>query len=240
MKFTMHYTEEDNQNWSILYSKAMQALPEIADEKVLNGIKTVGLPPDHVPDFEAINKKLSTISDWQIVPLEEMVEDHDFIGMLAEKKYPCRKWLRSQEQIESEENEYDLFHDLFGNTTLLYMPEYCNYLKALGQLALKHIDNKQALLFLKRIYWHTVQYGLVVSGNTLKIYGAHLLTSRSETLFAMSAGVPKYDFNIQVIMDTPYVKNRYQDRYFVINNFEQLFNSMSAIEAELNKRAAAL
>jgi phenylalanine-4-hydroxylase len=234
----MHYTEEDNQNWNILYSKAMQALPEIADEKVLIGIKKVGLPSDRVPDFEDINKQLSTISDWRIVPLEEMVEDNDFISMLAEKKYPCRKWLRSHEQIESDENEYDLFHDLFGHTTLLYIPEYCNYLKALGQLALKNINNKQALLFLKRVYWHTVQYGLVVSGNTLKIYGAHLLTSRSETLFAMSAGVPKYDFNISVIMDTPYVKNRYQDRYFVINNFEQLYNSMSDIEAELNRRIA--
>ncbi len=235
----MHYTEEDNHNWSILYSKAMQVLPEIADEKVLKGIKAVGLPPDHVPDFEAINKQLKTISDWQIIPLEEMAEDNEFISMLAEKKYPCRRWLRSHEQVESDENEYDLFHDLFGHTTLLYMPEYCNYLKALGQLALKHINNKQALLFLKRVYWHTVQYGLVVAGNTLKIYGAHLLTSRSETLFAMSAGVPKYDFNIPVIMDTPYVKNRYQDRYFVINTFEQLFNSMPDIEAELNRRTAS-
>jgi phenylalanine-4-hydroxylase len=232
----MHYTESDHENWSVLYGRAMQALPEIADEKVLQGIKTIGLPADHIPDFQEINKKLKTFSDWQLVPLEEMVEDTPFISFLAEKKYPCRVWLRSQEQVESDENEYDLFHDLVGHTTLLYMPEYCYYLEALGRLALKNIDNKQALLFLKRMYWHTVQYGLVVSGNTLKIYGAHLLTSRSETLFAMSAGVPKYDFNIPVIMDTPYVKNRFQDRYFVIESFDQLFNSMAEIEAELMKR----
>ncbi len=235
----MHYTESDNENWSVLYGRAMQALPEIADEKVLKGIKTIGLPSDHIPDFDELNKKLNTLSDWQLVPLDEMVEDNHFISLLAEKKYPCRMWLRSQEQVESDENEYDLFHDLIGHTTLLYIPEYCNYLQALGSLALKHIHHSQALLFLKRMYWHTVQYGLVVSGNSLKIYGAHLLTSRSETLFAMSAGVPKYDFNIPVIMDTPYVKNRFQDRYFVINSFDQLFNSMAEIEAELNKRTKA-
>lgn len=235
----MHYTESDNENWSVLYGRAMQALPEIADEKVLKGIKTIGLPADRIPNFDALNKKLSSLSDWQLVPLDEMVEDTPFISMLAEKKYPCRMWLRSQEQVESDENEYDLFHDLVGHTTLLYIPEYCNYLQALGSLALKHIHNAQALLYLKRMYWHTVQYGLVVSGNSLKIYGAHLLTSRSETLFAMSAGVPKYDFNIPVIMDTPYVKNRFQDRYFVINSFDQLFNSMAEIESELNKRTKA-
>jgi len=232
----MHYTESDNENWSILYSRAMQALPEIADEKVLLGLKTIGLPSDHIPNFEEINTTLRSFSDWQLVSLDEMVEDTPFISLLAEKKYPCRTWLRSTEQVESDENEYDLFHDLFGHTTLLYIPEYCNYLEALGRLALKHITNPQALLFLKRMYWHTIQYGLVVSGNTLKIYGAHLLTSRSETLFAMSAGVPKYDFNIPVIMDTPYVKNRFQDRYFVINSFDQLFSSMQEIEAELIKR----
>ncbi len=232
----MHYTESDNENWSVLYSRAMQALPEIADEKVLNGLKIIGLPSDHVPDLAALNVKLKTLSDWQLVPLDEMVEDTPFISYLAEKKYPCRMWLRSQEQVDSDENEYDLFHDVVGHTTLLYIPEYCNYLEALGRLALKHIANPQALLYLKRMYWHTVQYGMVDAGNTLKIYGAHLLTSRSETLFVMSAGVPKYDFNIPVIMDTPYVKNRYQDRYFVIASFEQLFNSMTEIEAELNRR----
>lgn len=232
----MHYTETDNENWSALYNRAMQALPEIADEKVLKGIKTIGLPSDAVPDIAEINQRLSSISDWQLVLLDEMVEDTQFISLLAEKKYPCRTWLRSKEQVDSDENEYDLFHDLVGHTTLLYMPEYCNYLKALGSLALKHIGNNQALLFLKRMYWHTVQYGLITSGNTLKIYGAHLLTSRSETLFAMSAGVPKYDFNISVIMDTPYVKNRFQDRYFVINDFDQLFSSMGEIEEELKRR----
>lgn len=235
----MQYTDTDNQNWSILYGRAMQALPEIADEKVMKGIKTIGLPSNHVPSFDEINKTLASISDWQLVLLDEMVEDTPFISLLAEKKYPCRTWLRSREQVDSDENEYDLFHDLIGHTTLLYMPEYCNYLEALGQLALKHINNAQALLFLKRMYWHTVQYGLVEAGNTLKIYGAHLLTSRSETLFAMSAGVSKYDFNIPVIMDTPYVKNRFQDRYFVINSFNQLFNSMSEIEDELNRRTNA-
>jgi phenylalanine-4-hydroxylase len=232
----MQYTESDNQNWSVLYGRAMQALPEIADEKVLKGIKTIGLPSTHVPNFEEINRTVAGVSEWRLIPLDEKVEDTPFISLLAEKKYPCRTWLRTKEQVDSDENEYDLFHDLFGHTTLLYIPEYCNYLEALGALALKHIDNAQALLYLKRMYWHTVQYGLIEAGNTLKIYGAHLLTSRSETLFAMSAGVPKYDFNISVIMDTPYVKNRFQDRYFVINSFDQLYSSMNEIEQELKNR----
>ena len=125
----MQYTDTDNQNWSILYGRAMQALPEIADEKVMKGIKTIGLPSNHIPSFDEINKTLASISDWQLVLLNEMVEDTPFISLLAEKKYPCRTWLRSREQVDSDENEYDLFHDLIGHTTLLYMPEYCNYLE---------------------------------------------------------------------------------------------------------------
>ena len=235
----MKYTDQDHENWNALFTKVMQALPEIAHEKVISGIKTIGFPSDQVPNIDAINSKLKAFTDWQLVLLDEMVDDNQFISMLAHKQYPCRSWLRSHSQIELDENEYDLFHDLVGHTSLLNMPEYCKYLQALGELALKNIHNTTALLYLKRMYWHTIQYGLIISGSSMKIYGAHLLTSRNETLFALSAGVPKYDFNVAVIMNTPYVKNKFQERYFVIDSFDQLFNSIPDIEKELAKLSVA-
>lgn len=211
-------------------------LPEVADSAVLEGIKKIGFPGDHVPDFEEINACLSQFTDWKIVPLEEMVKDNEFIQMLANKTYPCRTWIRSNEQFLSEVDEYDLFHDVMGHTPLLILPTYCDYLTELGKLALTYINNEQALLLLKRVYWHTIQFGLIISGDALKIYGAHLVSSRGETSFSMSAGVPKYDLHIATLMDTPYKKGSFQERYFVLNKYEDLYNNLDVIREELVKR----
>ncbi len=230
------YTEEDQKVWAILFNRVIQVLPETADKAVLDGLKTIGFPSDHIPDFEEINKKIGSFSDWQIVPLQEMVEDKEFIGMLADKKYPCRTWIRSAEQLESEADEYDMFHDVIGHTPLLTQPVYCNYLQGLGKLALKHLTNDKAISLLKKVYWHTIQFGLKTSEHSLKIYGAHFISSVAETAYSLSAGVPKYDLHIPKIMETPYKGGSFQERYFVINKFEDLFNSLPVIEKELEAR----
>lgn len=231
-----NYTSEDQKVWTILFSRIMQMLPEGADEMVLDGLKKIGFPADHIPNFQEINERLNIFTDWEIVPLVEMVEDKEFIGMLAGKKYPCRTWIRSMDQVDAEIDEYDIFHDVIGHTPLLTRPNYCNYLQALGQLALDYIDNEEAISYLKRVYWHTIQFGLKASNNELKVYGAHLLSSRGETAYSLSAGVPKYDLNIATILDTPYAKGKYQEKYFVINNYEELYNSIPEIKKEIRDR----
>lgn len=231
-----NYTVEEHKTWSVLYSRVMQFIPEAADEAVLTGLRRIGYPSDQIPDFKDINERLNTFTDWEIVPMEEMVGDAEFISMLAEKKYPCRTWIRDNEKAEAEQDEYDVFHDIIGHTPLLTIPNYCYYLQGLGKLALEYINNDDALLLLKRIYWHTIQFGIKTAGSSLKIYGAHLISSKSETAFSLGAGVPKYDFNISKIMETPYVKNKFQERYFVIDNYEELYNSLPAIKEEVKKR----
>lgn len=230
------YTETDHKVWTTLYSRIMQLLPETADEAVLTGLKRIGFPSDYIPEFSEINERINSFTDWEILPLKEMVPDHEFIGMLAHKKYPCRTWLRSMDQVENEKDEYDMFHDIIGHTPLLTIPNYCYYLQGLGKMALEFINNEKALLLLKRMYWHTIQFGLKISDNSLKVYGAHLISSRAETLYSTSAGVPKYDFHISKIMDTPYVKNKFQERYFVISNYEELYNNLENIRTEVEKR----
>lgn len=233
-----NYTEEDQKVWTILFSRIMQMLPETADEAVLEGLKKIGYPADRIPHFDEITTLIDvhTDTDWKIVPLEDMVDDKEFICMLAEKKYPCRTWLRSAEQMEADLDEYDMFHDVIGHTPLLTRHDYCYYLQGLGKLALKYINNDEAISLLKRVYWHTIQFGLKASQQELKVYGAHLLTSRGETAYSISAGVPKYDLNIEKIMDTPYRKGKYQERYFVINNYSDLHDSLPEIEKQLQAR----
>lgn len=236
MNYSTNYTELEHTIWTTLYSRVMQYLGDVADDAVMKGIDLLDLPGDRVPDLSEINEKLKKISDWQIVPMEDMVDDTQFIGMLAKKAYPCRTWLRSEEQMNLMQDEYDMFHDVMGHTALLYIASYNDYLEKLGELALDHINNPDALLFLKRVYWHTVQYGIIEREKSLRIYGAHMLSSRNEASYALNAGVPKYDHNVSIIMDTPYKKNTFQDKYFIIESYEQLLKSIPAIKEELKKR----
>jgi phenylalanine-4-hydroxylase len=227
------YSELEHSIWSTLYNRVLQYLGDIADESIMVGLRKLNLPSDHAPQLNEINEKLKPLTDWQLVPMDDMVDDTKFIGMLAEKLYPCRVWLRTQEKVDTLVDDYDMFHDVLGHSSLLYLSNYSNYLEQLGELALKYIDNHDALLYLKRVYWHTIQYGLIESDKSLKIYGAHMLSSRNEASFSMSAGVPKYDHNVSIIMDTPYIKNRFQEKYFVIKSYDQLLASIPEIEKEL-------
>ena len=231
-----NYTEQENKIWATAYSRILSFLGDVADETVMIGIRTIGLPGDRVPNVDEINEHLAKHTDWRIVPLEDMVDDTKFISMLAEKLYPCRTWVRSIDQVDKMEDEYDIFHDVFGHTSLLYLPNYCLYLEKLGELALKYIHDLKAILYLKRVYWHTIQYGLMEVNKSLRIYGAHMITSRNEASYALNAGVPKYDHNVSIIMDTPYVKNHFQEKYFVIKSYDQLLASLEDIKIELEKR----
>jgi len=230
------YTDQEHAIWTILNTRLLQFLPETADNIVFESIKKLGYPVDHVPNLDEINGKLTHLTGWTVIPLEDMVDDNQFISMLAEKKYPCRTWLRTQEQLDNDIDEYDMFHDIIGHTPLLTVPAYSNFLQGIGKLALENIKNPDAILLLKRVYWHSIQFGIIAKDHTLKIYGAHLLSSRGETVFSISAGVPKYDLNISIMMDTPYKKGSYQEKYFVINSYDDLYNSLSTIQTELLKR----
>jgi phenylalanine-4-hydroxylase len=231
-----NYTDQEHEIWAVLYTRLLQFLPETADKAVFDSIQKLGYPPDHVPNLEEVNSKLTTLTGWTVVPLEDMVEDNQFIAMLAQKKYPCRTWLRTQEQLDNDIDEYDMFHDIIGHTPLLTIPAYSNYLTGIGKLALDNLNNKEAIALLKRVYWHSIQFGIIATDHTLKIYGAHLLSSRGETIYSISAGVPKYDLNVSIMMDTPYKKGSYQEKYFVINSYDDLFNSLDTIKTELAKR----
>ena len=231
-----NYTEQEDAIWTILNTRLLQFLPETADINVFKSIQKLGYPTDRVPDLIEVNSKLSAITEWTVVPLEDMVEDNEFIALLAQKKYPCRTWLRTQEQLDNDIDEYDMFHDIIGHTPLLTIPAYSNYLTEIGKLALENLNNKEAISLLKRVYWHSIQFGLIASENMLKIYGAHLISSRGETIYSISAGVPKYNLNVAIMMDTPYKKGSYQEKYFVINSYDDLYNSLPEIKNELKKR----
>ncbi len=229
-----NYSSEDQKVWSALYNRVMQIVPEDGDEAVMAGIKKIGIPSDRIPDLLDINKRLNELTGWSIVPVEEMVSDREFIEMLSKQQYPCRIWIRKPEEMD-DTYCYDIFHDVMGHFPLLTNPNYADFLKGIGKVALDHIDNAYAIELLTRLYWHTVQFGVKISGNFLKIYGAHLLSSAGEAIYVLSGGVPKYDFDVETMMKTTFEKHVFQKKYFVINSYDELFNSLDDIKSALGK-----
>ncbi len=229
------YTTQDHEVWSILYQRQTNLLQQYADAAFLEGMDKIGFTPTAIPDFRILNDKLGQLTGWTIVAVPGIVDDKLFFEMLAAKKFPCTTWIRTMAQLDYLE-EPDMFHDVYGHIPLLSDASYGDFLVGLSKIALKHIDNPYAIHLLSRIYWYTIEFGLIKTGNTLKVYGAGILSSQGETPYSVSTEVPKLTFDITTIFNTSYIKEKFQERYFVIESYKQLYESLETIEAELENQ----
>lgn len=224
------YTSEDHQVWSILYNRMMEILPKYATKSYLNGMGQVGFESHRIPDFKECNVKLMEITGWTIYAVPGLIENKGFFEHLMRKEFPATTWLRKMSQLEYLE-EPDMFHDVFGHIPLLSNPSFAKFLEELAKISLKHIDNEWAIELVSRLYWYTVEFGLIEEEGALKVYGAGILSSSGETQYSIDSDIPKrLPYDIQTIFDTPYIKDKYQEQYFVIDSYEQLYTSIPEIE----------
>jgi phenylalanine-4-hydroxylase len=166
------------------------------------------------------------------------VPDDEFFRLLTEKKFPATTWIRKMSELEYIE-EPDMFHDVFGHVPLLTNALYCRFLEAMSQIALEYIGDPVAIELMSRLYWYTVEFGLINENEQLKIYGAGLLSSIGETLFSLTSIEPQREaFDLRNIFSAPYIKEKYQEKYFIIRSFEQLYESISNIRQLLNEQLA--
>lgn len=227
------YTSEDHQVWSIMYGRQAEALKGRATDRFLKGIEEAGFKPDRIPRFTEVNAKLAELTGWQIYEVPGIVADDLFFKLLAEKKFPATTWIRKMSELEYIE-EPDMFHDVFGHIPLLVDEHYCGFLQGLSRIALKHIDDPWAIELMSRLYWFTIEFGLIEEDDKLKIYGAGLLSSVGETMYSLNSDVPeRRDYDIATIFNTPYIKEKFQVVYYIIHSYEQLYNSVDDIEQEL-------
>lgn len=126
--------------------------------------------------------------------------------------------------------EPDMFHDTFGHVPLLSNQSFCDFMSHLSAIALRYIDQKEVLERISRLYWYTVEFGLIHEADTLKIYGGGIISSSGESRFCLSNEVPKIDFDLERVLNTPYHIDRYQDHYFVIQSYDQLYESVTGME----------
>jgi len=224
------YTDKDQKIWHILFEKQQLVLEDKASKYFLEGIKICGFKSHEIPKVEVINENLINTTGWEMYVVPGLIADKPFFEFLSNKKFPVSTWIRSVKELEYLE-EPDMFHDFYGHVPLLSNQDFVNYIEALAKLSLKYIDNAYAIELLSRLYWFTIEFGLIKEENKLKIYGAGILSSPSESFYSVNnTEVPRYRFDIRHILKTPYYKHDFQKQYFVINSFEQLLDSIDKIE----------
>ncbi len=228
-----NYTSEDFSVWKILYERQIKNLKETVTEKYLDGLKKINFIADEIPHFDATNKTLESLTGWHIVAVPGIIPDKDFFLLLNEKKFPATCWLRKLSQLDYLE-EPDMFHDVFGHIPLLTDKSYCNFLSGLSNIALKHIDNAEVIELLSRIYWFTIEFGLIKEHNQTKIYGAGIISSSGETKYSLSDKPAHHVFDLKTVLNTAFYKDHIQEQYFIIDSFDALYNCLPQLEEEIN------
>jgi len=221
------YTEQDHQTWRTLYARQAQLLNGRACDEYLRGLQQLRMSHERVPDFNELNDILRAHTGWQIVAVNGLVPDEVFFDHLANRRFPCTWWMRRPEQMDYLQ-EPDCFHDVFGHVPLLINPVFADYMQAYGEGGLK-AERLQVLPMLARLYWYTVEFGLIQTADGLRIYGAGIVSSKAESLYSLDSDVPhRVGFDLRRILRTEYKIDDVQKTYFVIRDFAQLFDQTRA------------
>jgi phenylalanine-4-hydroxylase len=227
------YTKEDFLVWKTLFERQMKNLNEKGSKRYLEAVDEIGFNADSIPDFTAVNKRLHKATGWQIEVVAGIVSPQLFFELLASKRFPSSTWLRKMTQLDYLE-EPDMFHDTFGHVPLLMNKEYTEFFSGIAALALPYANDPRAMELFTRLYWFTIEFGLIREENVLKVYGAGLISSSGETDFSLSNGPKHIEYSVKEIFDSPFRNDVYQEKYFIIDSFAQLFDSLDEA-AELTK-----
>ncbi len=217
------YTATDHDTYRRLYTRQLQQLPGLACDEFIAAVARLGAA-DRIPLLDAISDQLHRATGWQLVAVPGLIPEEAFFALLAARRFPVTDWIRTPQEFDYVV-EPDIFHDLFGHVPLLFNPTFASYMQAYGAGGLK-ASNLQACELLARLYWYTVEFGLIQTPQGLRAYGAGLLSSAGELQHSVRAPGPRrVAFDLQRLMRSRYRIDSYQASYFVIDSFEQLFQA---------------
>ena len=217
------YTAADHETYRRLYARQVQQLPGLACEEFIAAVQQLG-EPARIPHFDAISEKLIPATGWQIVGVPGLIPEEAFFALLAERKFPVTDWIRKPEEFDYVV-EPDVFHDLFGHVPLLFDPTFADYMQAYGAGGMK-ASRLDACELLARLYWYTVEFGLIATPQGLRAYGAGILSSAGELRHSVLSPDPRrIAFDLQRLMRSRYRIDTFQASYFVIDSFQQLFDA---------------
>ncbi len=222
------YTPQDHDIWRMLYSRQTQLLPGRACAPFLQGLEKLDLAAG-IPDFAVLSARLHALTGWQVVAVPGLVPDDVFYTHLANRRFPASRFIRGAHQLDYLE-EPDVFHDVFGHVPMLTDPIFADYMQAYGKGGLR-AQNLGRLHNLARLYWYTVEFGLLQTPEGLRIYGAGIVSSAAESVYALEDHRPRrLAFDLQRVMRTPYKIDDVQALYFVIPSLQALLDATAGTD----------
>ncbi len=217
------YTPAEHQVWITLYERQASHLPGRACDPFLKGLDALDLHRTGIPDFTRINEDLNRLTGWTVVAVPGLVPDAVFFEHLAHRRFPAGQFIRRADQLDYLQ-EPDIFHDVFGHVPMLTDPIFADYMQAYGQGGLRALGRGQ-LHNLARLYWYTVEFGLLQTPQGLRIYGAGIVSSLAESIFALDDPSPnRLGFELARVMRTPYRIDDFQQVYFVVPSLQALLD----------------
>ncbi|WP_064607902.1 phenylalanine 4-monooxygenase [Photobacterium sp. J15] len=217
----IHWSEEENRVWHDLVTRQLSVIEGRACEEYINGLRLLDLPRDRVPQLEEINCVLRKTTGWECVEVPALIDFDRFFSLLAAKRFPVATFLRRREEFDYLQ-EPDFFHEVFGHCAMLTNPAFAEFTHTYGRLGYE--ASKEDRVYLARLYWFTVEFGLLRHNGDIRIYGGGILSSPGETEYAVTSDKPEYrEFDTVDIMRTPYRIDIMQPIYFVIDDIGQLY-----------------
>jgi phenylalanine-4-hydroxylase len=217
------YTAAEHATWKTLFERQTQLLPDRACDEFVKGMRDLPIGADEIPDFGQLSEVLMPRTGWQVVAVPGLVPDEVFFEHLANRRFPAGQFIRKPHELDYLE-EPDVFHDVFGHVPMLMNPAMADFIQAYGVGGLR-AQKLGKLVNLARVYWYTVEFGLVKQADGLRIYGAGIASSHSESIFALDdASANRIAFDLPRVMQTDYRIDDFQESYFVINSLNDLLD----------------
>jgi phenylalanine-4-hydroxylase len=217
------YSAAEHDRWDRLFKRSQAVLHDRACDEFIAMMDTLKLSESGIPNMERLSDRLEKITGWRVVPVAELVPDEVFFNLLANRRFPAGAFIRSEQEMDYLD-EPDVFHDVFGHVPLLANPVYSNFMQAYGKGGQRAISLGR-LANLARLYWYTVEFGLIRTAAGLRIFGAGIMSSTTESVFALESDSPnRIAFELERVMRTKYLIDDFQQTYFVIESFEKLLD----------------
>lgn len=219
------FTEQEHQTWNILFNRQERLLENAAVTEFMDSVKELSIDKHKIPKFSQINKILEQKTNFSVVAVKGLIPDDLFFQFLSQRKFPSTCFIRTPQQMDYLQ-EPDIFHDVFGHIPLLVNPIFANFMQLFGKKGLEAIE-LGLLKYAARLYWFTVEFGLINTLNGLRIYGAGIASSSGESEYSLKSNIPiRIKFNCNRVMKTAYHIDSFQRTYFVINDYQELFDAL--------------
>jgi phenylalanine-4-hydroxylase len=222
------YTDEQHNVWAELLGRMLPELERHAAREYLDGFEIIGLQRDHLPNLPSISARLSPRTGWTSTPVSGFLPAPVFFEMLASRLFPTTIWLRKRNSLEYTP-EPDIFHDVFGHVPMHAHPVFADFLAHYGRVC-SRVENADVLEKLGRLFWYTVEFGLIRERNGIKIYGSGLISSHGECRNVMEGHCAVHDFSLREVLNTPVKVDELHKLLFAVSSFDQIFEAMREAE----------